>query len=332
MSRGSRVRLESLLERFEVEEHYEQPAENHSGGVITGSKRKYNFITRQPAIPVNRFAKSKELLVNSCEEMADIISTACRCKSGCFLSFEDTHMTENVRRHRNQLHNLNSLADRRVFLARIISRHPLSGHLAYLSVQVCVNFMLRVLAISSNQLYGVLRRLDNNLPIAATLAKGNHRKTVEIAVSGWLLDLAETHDPQPDKEFTILAFKRKKHVYEEYKRSVRLDLAPSCSLSYFCHVWKKHFRTSIVVRKTMRFALCDECGRIQREREKTSDRTKLAVLRKQEESHLMLVKRERICYAKRIREATSSGNEILSIAMDGADQGTYGLPYFCQVK
>ena len=64
----------------------------------------------------------------------------------------------------------------------------------------------------------------------------------------------------------------------------------------------------------------------------TMDRGKLAMLRCEEAAHLQLVKAERIAYAKRMREAVvSNGDDVLSIAMDGADQGVYGIPYFAQV-
>ena len=103
------------------------------------------------------------------------------------------------------------------------------------------------------------------------------------------------------------------------------------SLSYFLAVWKANLGSKILVRKCMRFALCDVCSSIQQQREATNDRTTLANLRRQERAHLILVKMERVAYATRIREATSESDDVLSFALDGADQGLYGLPYFCQV-
>ena len=81
----------------------------------------------------------------------------------------------------------------------------------------------------------------------------------------------------------------------------------------------------------MRFALCDICNAIQVKRENTCDRATLARLRKQERAHLLLVKAERIAYAHRVREAKVDTDDCMSVALDGADQGVYGLPYFCQV-
>ena len=64
----------------------------------------------------------------------------------------------------------------------------------------------------------------------------------------------------------------------------------------------------------------------------TTDRQTLLRIAREEKDHIKVVKGERTAYACRVREAHAAGENILSIAMDGADQGAYGLPYFCQVR
>lgn len=45
--------------------------------------------------------------------------------------------------------------------------------------------------------------------------------SADEAVCAWLIDLARLHDPQPDRPYTILAFKRKHQVYAEYCEGVK---------------------------------------------------------------------------------------------------------------
>lgn len=77
--------------------------------------------------------------------------------------------------------------------------------------------------------------------------------------------------------------------------------------------------------------------RIQKRREGTNDRDTLLALSRQEKEHLQLIKAERVWYAKRMVEAKNeaqrdpSNASVLSVAMDGADQGAYGLPFYSQV-
>ena len=130
----------------------------------------------------------------------------------------------------------------------------------------------------------------------------------------------------------ILAHKRKAHVYLEYLLDVQKGAAPPVTKAYFLSVWKKNVGSKIVIRKCMRFALCDTCSKIQRAREETNDRTRLSRLLDEERDHLKLVKAERQAYARRMREAIDSDGQVLSIALDGADQGAYGLPYYSQVR
>ena len=298
-------------------------------GTDINGKRSYTFRKRKRCIPKERFVRTRQRgILESEDEFKAIITAKDCCKQKCCSKFQ-SHNLHTLFQKRNTFHCLTNRADRRYFLSQIVRRNG-DGNLLLLGVRVCAEYIVKSLFISRNQLYGVLKRLDNDLPISSILQKTNGI-TIEETICGWLLELAEAHDPQPDREYTILAHKRKAHVYEEYVCQALDKLAPMCSFSYFCHVWKKHLGSRVLVRKCMRFAQCDDCRNIQKAREETTDRRALALLRHQEKCHLHLVKQERIAYAKRIRQATNSGDDFLSLAVDGADQGAYGLPFFCQV-
>ena len=176
-------------------------------------------------------------------------------------------------------------------------------------------------------------RLDYDLPISAALKVGHHiGVSREELVCGWLDDLADTHDHQPDKEFVILSHRRKFHVFQACCRDAEQCVVPQVSLSYFLRVWRTNRGSKIVIRKCMRFALCDTCSAIQKKREATADRNTMKLLLCEEQIHLNLVRAERLAYGKRIAEATHGDSDVGSMAADGADQGAYGLPYYCQVK
>lgn len=188
-------------------------------------------------------------------------------------------------------------------------------------------------------------------PISLHRTFGHSRGiSAEESICAWLIDLARLHDPQPDRPYTILAFKRKHQVYAEYCEATKNGTivvvsiddvsyfdniltgeVPKVSLSYFLRIWFTRLGSQIVIRKCLRFALCDTCSNIQRKREMTSDRESLLRIARLEKDHIKVVKGERSAYALRVRDAHARGEDILSIAMDGADQGAYGLPYFCQV-
>lgn len=71
-------------------------------------------------------------------------------------------------------------------------------------------------------------------------------------------------------------------------------------------------------------------GRFQKDREGTNDRQKLLEISVREKKHLALIRAERVAYSLRMQEAKGDTKSVLSVALDGADQGAYGLPYFSQ--
>jgi hypothetical protein len=304
--------------------------------VKQSSTRRYTFKVRRRGQAVQRFEKSKRVgIVTSVEDLKAIITAnVCTCWCKCFEQFLQPLVLGRVFESRNTLHGITNQADRRVYLSKIICSRPWATTQAYTLVGMpsCVKLILATLHISRNLFYAVKARMDFGVPMSTVLA-GPHRYGIskEEVVCGWLFELAASHDPQPDKNYTILAHKRKRHVFQEYMEDVVKGKVPEVSYSTFVRVWRHNVGSRIVVRKCMRFALCDTCSDIQRRREITSDRSTLKLLNVQEREHMRLYKAERHAYATRIAEALSSDGDVGSLACDGADQGAYGLPYYCQV-
>ena len=88
---------------------------------------------------------------------------------------------------------------------------------------------------------------------------------------------------------------------------------------------------NIVLRKYLRFALCDECVEF-RERRKfaTSDQERREI-KKLEKVHHSFVHEERTTYYLRKGAAIFEPQYYLSIIIDGADQSAYGLPHFIEI-
>ena len=276
------------------------------------------------------------------------------CQSECQRAFVDTNLATQLKHTLAKLRACKNYGDRRVVIANSLCRTR-RGVLLH-GQAVCIQFLVFVFAVSRATLYNCFGRVENNLPVSGVLRRPPETCNAEY-VCGWMRALAKLHDPQPDKNFTILAYRRKRAVYDAYCDAVKAREVPAVSWCYFLSVWKNRLGSSIVVRKCMRFALCDTCTQIQREREATTDRATLQALLRRERKHIkvracvvdaqhavllvlhrglltgvvQLIKEERLAYARRMREARDAGDEYLSIALDGADQGIYGLPYYSQV-
>jgi hypothetical protein len=83
----------------------------------------------------------------------------------------------------------------------------------------------------------------------------------------------------------------------------------------------------------MRFAKCDDCVyyRTAISNVMLRDEKQRQELRAEFADHLQLVKREREYYHSKRREAVEHPDRVLSLILDGADQGSYGLPYFPEI-
>lgn len=299
---------------------------------VVCKRRRYTFNFRnQGSIPVRFRSSIDQGMLNTQEDMKEITFQGCNCSKQCWKNFMDPCAILEIYNCRNNLHSQANQSDRRKLVSTVVKCSNSSYSL--LGRPACVRLIIKLLMISRNLFYGVQLRLKYDLPISRVILYGNRRGVdKEDIICGWLYALAETHDPQPDREYWILAHKRKRHVYTEYCEDVIRGNVPPVSLPYFLRVWKLNVGSKIVIRKCMRFAVCDTCNRIQRRREQTTDRNTLLQLLVEERNHLKFIKAERIEYAKRIVEAKQRMGDVLSIAADGADQGLYGLPYYCQVQ
>ena len=98
-------------------------------------------------------------------------------------------------------------------------------------------------------------------------------------------------------------------------------------------MWKKDigYKNVTVRGKSTEFAKCDTCTQLE---EKLSNRRLSTEEREFYQAELLkhdrLTRAERLAYEMRKREAAEKPNDILSLALDGGDQGAYGTPYFHQ--
>ena len=231
--------------------------------VCSSSKRKYNFVSRKKAAKIERFRKSK---LATLKDIQEALTSSCKCKRKCWKPFMKDSIEGRILSHRNEFHKLTNRTDRRLYLSRLVTTVGATSY-AFLGIPACVQFVVGLMAVSLNQFYGVINRREMNLPISSQLQRHRNGITREEAVCGWLRDLADLQDPQPDKPFVILAHRRKIHVFEEYAKDIAKGTVPKVSRCYFLRVWKRRLASKIVVRKCMRFALCDTCCRIQEHRE-----------------------------------------------------------------
>jgi hypothetical protein len=200
--------------------------------------RKYNS-NKRIRRRVKRFSRSQEKIV------LPELRSMCSCKLNCAHVFSTQARFEALTQARAFFHGIENLGDRRTYLSSILHRNS-DKKITLLSERVCFTFAKKALGISNNQVYGVLNRLDCALPIATPLRnRGRANVSKEERIVSWLEDLASLHDPQPDKEFTILAYKRKKDVFREYKKDVKHskgfpNALPEVQFAYFVRCWKKN--------------------------------------------------------------------------------------------
>jgi len=158
-------------------------------------------------------------------------------------------------------------------------------------VKVCNAFFRFVLQVSQNKLYQPTVEGDFSTSMNTTRNMYCSDYSVDESISSWLVNYAEAHLHDPSKGHTIiLSVPSRKIVYDSYENDFKQGshfyfpqkiingeltyFLPSCS--YFMRCWRtipalKH----IVLRKYLRFALCDDCIEFrERRRYATSDEEK----------------------------------------------------------
>lgn len=182
------------------------------------------------------------------------------------------------------------------------------------------------------------------------------------SVRRWFEAQELLHEFQPDavgagrgsklRTGVMIPHARKKDVYAHYLEDQRKDPLVQHSKgslagdSHFYQIWKDEYH-HVKLRKTTRFAKCDDCVRLRElirapvqgdHRRKVRGHAPARGMRKpglqrgpvgipaREEFRLHLdeMKRERHYYHNKRREAREKPWEVLSMIVDGADQGSYG--------
>ena len=148
------------------------------------------------------------------------------------------------------------------------------------------------------------------------------------------------HDP--DDGLIILSLPSRKLVYDAYENDFKegnLFYFPQKndeyylpSKSYFMRCWrtKKPLR-SIVLRKYLRFALCDDCINFRERRRFATSEEERRKIRKEEYIHWIFVHAERSSYYLRQNAGLLYADECISIIADGAEQSAYGLPHLIEL-
>ena len=209
---------------------------------------------------------------------------------------------------------------------------------ALLERRVCVNFFCKLMDISTKKYTSVKMHMDqtdvyqNRPTIGFRMSKTEKRKTVV----NWIRLTAELHDPLPNRRELRICVATKVMVWEMYMDDVingsdfwRKPL-PEVSYDFFLRVWAQDIGRAITVRgKSTEFAVCTFCKRCQEKlaNKRLSEADRLAC-KTEYYNHHKLVKEERMAYELRIAQAENCSNSVLSIALDGGDQGAFGSPFF----
>lgn len=158
---------------------------------------------------------------------------------------------------------------------------------------------------------------------------------------------------KPRQTGILISFARKMDVYAEYAKDMqeqqeKMRMNPcargtkellndgsgvTASDTTFFKIWKTEFR-HIKLRKSTRFAKCDECVRLRgiiHSPALKHDKGQRDAAVQEFQNHLRDFKAERHYYHTKRREAVNNPAEVLSIILDGADQGSYGQFGHCLI-
>jgi hypothetical protein len=192
-------------------------------------------------------------------------------------------------------------------------------------VRVCSKYFNNLYRVSHNFIYqpamtGSKIKLARKQRDAAVTCKAN-------IIKQWLTDLAKWYQVSPTSADQFLPFYRK-HVVWNLFLGEQATKRPkhSWSSKYFYMVWRTECE-KIKVRAWLKFAKCDECIDIRKQRKATKQGACLKKIREQESAHIKFVKAERQSYYKRRLRAIEDPSQYLSMVIDGADQQAYALPY-----
>jgi hypothetical protein len=330
-------------------------------GVVPNKKRKYTYKIRQKGPPKRTIAVKNAVLIG---EARTFVQEAEGCYCTCDLhckSYFTKHavdgwietvwaLRENVQRQ--PTHN-----DRRIMLAKIMAEHwdmpeprgytqkrlKRTGHARIAGKHMCMHFFAKIMDVAVSQVTAVF----HDCAALGALNFGNAQRirrrekgTTGSEISWWLTETAKHHDPMPNRDWDRLYFANKMQAYDAYEAD-RLQLTPNrwgkyplpkVSYSWFVSVWKQKHEKSIRVRgNATMFAVCPTCLTLRQamamghwtneQREQVNSDYR---------DHRAMVEGERAHYEGDKKRAVLEPDEHMAMAIDGADQGAFGLPYFAQ--
>jgi hypothetical protein len=192
-------------------------------------------------------------------------------------------------------------------------------------IHICVKYFCNLYRVSTNFIYqpsvaGAEMSLERKQRDRAIDSKAN-------IIKQWVVDLAKFYQVDPTSDDIFLPFYRKHVVWELFveEQKVLHPLLSWCP-KYFYSVWRIECQ-HVKVRAWLKFAKCDECIAIRKDRKATKQGSCLKAIRLRERAHIKFVKTERLSYYKRRRRGVDTPSQNMSIVIDGADQQAYALPY-----
>ena len=210
-------------------------------------------------------------------------------------------------------------------------------------VRVCNKFFRFVLQVSQNKIYQPT--VEGSFSTTMNIGRNPHTSAyaADDSVKHWLTNFAQAHLHDPSKAHTIiLSVPSRKVVYEYYENDFKngaLFYFPKkkCeyylpSSSHFMRCWRtipalKH----IVLRKYLKFALCDDCIDFRERRRYATTDEERSMIRKLEMIHHLFVHEERNTNYIRRNAAIWMYMDYLSIIADGADQPADGIPHWIEI-
>ena len=193
----------------------------------------------------------------------------------------------------------------------------------------CAKMACRIYSCSTSFLYGDKRPKQTRSEANAT---GN---TKSSSVMSWFATKKEVLCVMPDDATFQLNYALKKHVYEAYTQDadnpIYSGIYKKIKPSHFYETWAEHF-PDVKIRAHCRFSKCEFCVHHRTIIYDTRS-TSVEVMRAKDALavHIKWVcGRERQLYRFKKDQAILQPAKFLSIAIDGTDPLTNGLPKYCE--
>jgi len=199
--------------------------------------------------------------------------------------------------------------------------------------EVCIKYFVWVHNVSLHYYYSCLKAGQGQRKL-----RGGSDDTEKCRlIRQWLTDFAKWHEYMPNENTIQLPYPRKNNVYNYYvedrRREAILSATPEecrksiASSSYFYKIWSKYER-QIILRRHLRFSICDDCAALRRHRDKHITQTQLTLNQKLFQEHIQLIQEERAAYHNKRDLARMEPNKYISVIMDGSTQYGYNMPHF----